>query len=336
MKRTVYVTYTSATLRREGGVISVNSEGKRVSQIWLHDLGQIVLMGNVVLTPGALDLLVDQGVDTVFLSHHGRYRGRIVHSLSGNVRLRLAQYEKLTDSGQALAVARAIVAGKIANMRTMLLRFARRNGPSDRQKLSATAMRASIARVAIATTLDEARGCEGSATHAYFRCFQDAILAEGFRFDGRNRRPPLDPVNALLSLGYTLLANVVEAAVNVVGLDPYVGSLHAVETGRPSLVCDLEEEFRAPVVDAVVVAAINKHVLQVDDFEDAGPGEPVVIKREAVSRFVGLVERRFRSDVLYDPIGQRIAWRQVVEHQARAFARFVLGDAPVYEPLVAR
>jgi CRISPR-associated protein Cas1 len=334
--RTVYVTHQAATIRREGGVIAVNVKGARVAQVSVHDLSQLVVMGNVVLTPAALDLLVEKGVDTVFLTHSGRYRGRITHGLSGSVKLRLSQYDMLCDPASALDTARNIVAAKIANMRVFLLRFSRRRGRTERQQRSLASMLASAARLDLAATLDEVRGCEGSATASYFRCFGDAIEAEGFSFDGRNRRPPLDPVNALLSLGYTLLANTVEAAVNVVGLDPYVGTLHAVEANRPSLVCDLEEEFRAVVVDAVVVAAINKRVMQQGDFEDAGPGEPVFIRREAVSRFVGLIERRLRSPVTYEPQGVRLAWRQVIEQQVRAFARFVLGTAERYEPYRAR
>lgn len=334
--RTVYVTYPAATLRREGGVLAVHKAGKRIAQVRPHDVEQLVLMGNVVLTPAALDLLIEKGIDTVFLSHSGRYRGRIVHTLSGNVRLRLAQYDRLRDEATALATAKAIVAAKVRNMRAFLLRFSRRNGRTDGQRKALASMRACEARLELSATLDQVRGCEGSAAAAYFRCFGDAILAEGFSFDGRNRRPPLDPVNALLSLGYTLLANAVEAAVNIVGLDPYLGTLHALEANRPSLVCDLEEELRAVVVDALVVAAVNKRVLQPGDFEDAGPGEPVVIRREAVTRFVGLVERRLRSPVLYEPQGRRLTWRGVIEQQARAFARFVLGHDEAYRPYLAR
>ena len=334
--RTVYVTHRAATLKREGGVISVTQKGKRTARIRVHDLSQLVLMGNIVLTPSALDLLVEKGIDTVFLTHNGRYRGRITYGLSGNVRLRLSQYDRLRDPAAALDTARAIVAAKIANTRVFLLRFSRRRGRTDGQRRSLASMHAAALRLDLVETLDQVRGCEGSASASYFRCFGDAIAAEGFFFDGRNRRPPMDPVNALLSLGYTLLANTVEAAVNVVGLDPYVGALHAAQANRPSLVCDLEEEFRAVVVDSLVVAAVNKRIMQPGDFEDAGPGEPVVIRREAVSRYVGLVERRLRSSAIYEPQGVRLTWRQIIEQQARAFARYVLGSSESYEPYRAR
>ena len=330
--RSVYVTHAAATLHREGDVIAVRHKRKKLGNVQVNDLEQLVLMGNIVLTPRALDLLIEKGVDTVFLTHHGRYRGRIVHSLSGNVRLRMSQFEFLGDRNKALAVARDIVRGKTTNMRAFLLRVGRARGRTPEQEKSLQTMKACVARLERVGTMDQVRGCEGSAAAAYFRCFGDAIVADGFHFDGRNRRPPLDPVNALLSLGYTLLHNAVESAVNIVGLDPYLGSLHSIEAGRPSLVCDLVEEMRAPVVDRLVVAALNQRVMQVDDFEDAGPGEPVVIRREAVSRFVALVERRLRSQVRYAPQDRRLTFRQIIEQQVRAFARLVLGQSDRYEP----
>jgi len=330
--RTVYVTQEGAVVRREGARLRVFVRGRAPADVPVHDLGQLVLMGNVLLTPAALDLLVERGVDTVFLTLHGKYRARIAHALSGNVRLRLAQFARLTDAAQARQVARRIVRGKALNQAVLLERFGRRHGGSERLRRAAIGVRASAERALDAQSLDELRGCEGSAAAAYFRGFGELIRADGFAFDGRNRRPPLDPVNALLSLGYTLLSNAVEAAVEIVGLDPYLGSLHAPETGRPSLVCDLVEEWRVPIVDALVVAAVNKGILHVDDFEHVGPGEPVVVRREALSAFVRLFERRMEALVTIQPEGCRVSYRQAIERQVRRFARWVLGEEPDYEP----
>jgi CRISPR-associated protein Cas1 len=334
--RTVYVTQKGAIVRRDGVLLQVYAERRKLAEVPVRELDQLVLMGNVTLTPAALDLLVEQGVDTVFLTLHGKYRGRIAHSLSANVRLRLSQYRKLSCETEAMRTAAGIVTQKIANMRTFLMKFARRHGSTPAIERATIALRAAMARVSLADTLDGVRGCEGSAAAAYFRAFSDLLRAEGLHFDGRNRRPPLDPVNALLSLGYTLLANAVQAAVEIVGLDPYVGALHAVETGRPSLVCDLMEEFRTPVVDAIVVAALNRHVFQVDDFEDTGPGEPVLIRREAMGTFVRTFEQRMASEVLYSPFGKRLSYRHVIEQQARQFARYVLGTEERYRPFATR
>jgi CRISPR-associated protein Cas1 len=307
---------------------------KREAELSTHDLGQIVLMGNVLLTPGAVDLLLERGIDTVMLTVHGRYRGRIVGTGTGHVVLRLAQYDALRDPGRTLALAKAIVRGKTVNQRAFLLRAIREGRDGDRLRPAAIAMRATMERVTRCEGLGETRGCEGAAAAAYFRVFGALLTAPGFRFDGRNRRPPMDPVNALLSLGYTLLANVVEAAVHVVGLDPYLGALHAPEHGRPSLVCDLQEEFRAPVVDALVVAVVNRGLVDAGDFEDAGEGQPVVMKREAVRGLVQAFERRMARAVLYEPIGKRLPLRGIVEQQVRRFARALLegGEYVPYAP----
>ena len=324
MSRTAYVVQKGATVRREGDLLKVYVGTKLEADVPVHDLRQLVVMGNVMLTPGAIDLLLGKGIDTVLLTWHGRYRGRLVGTGSSHVALRMAQYETLRDKGKALGIAKAIVRGKVRNQRSFLLRRAREGRDAEALLRGAMSMRATMARLESCETMDEVRGCEGAAAASYFRVFGELLTAEGFRFDGRNRRPPMDPVNAMLSLGYTLLANVVEASVQVVGMDPYLGALHAPEAGRPSLVCDLQEEFRTPVVDALVVAAVNKQVMEPGDFEDAGQGEPVVIKQEAVRGFVRLFERRLERAVMYEPTGKRLTYRGVVEQQARRLARCFL------------
>ncbi|MCK6557444.1 CRISPR-associated endonuclease Cas1, partial [Candidatus Binatia bacterium] len=142
--------------------------------------------------------------------------------------------------------------------------------------------------------------------------------------------------NVLLSLGYTLLANAVETAVQVVGLDPYLGALHDVAYGRPSLVCDLMEEYRSVIVDPMVVACLNQRAFTPDDFEGAGEGEPVRFKRPALRWFVELFERRIRGEVLYAPRNQRLTYRQVIEEQVRQFARYLMGAEEQYRPLAVR
>jgi CRISPR-associated protein Cas1 len=332
--RTAYVVQRGATVRREGALLNVFVGSKREAQISTHDLGQLVLMGNVLLTPGALDLLLERGVDTVLLTVHGRYRARIVGTGSGHVTLRLAQYAAFSEPSRALEVAKALVRGKVENQRRYLVRQAR-EGRAAGCRRACLSMRATLERLARAETLDEVRGCEGAAAAAYFRVFGGLITAEGFSFDGRNRRPPMDPVNAMLSFSYTLLANVVEAAVHVVGLDPYLGTLHAPEPGRPSLVCDLQEEFRTPLVDAMVVAAMNLGVVEPGDFEQGAAGEPVWMKREAVRSLVQLFERRLARAVRYEPVGKRLPYRMVVEQQVRRMARAVLEGQP-YEAFKPR
>ncbi len=323
--KVVYVTSRGGVLRRTGERLELVLQREVRSTVPLHDLGQLVVQGGVTITPAAIDAMLDRGVDVVLLSASGNYRGRIVTGASGNARLRLAQYDLARDPDRSLGLAKRIVAGKVLAQRRVLLRHRRRHGDTPELATADVALRAAAARAQLTTTLDELRGCEGSGAAAYFRVFGSLLRAEGFHFDGRNRRPPLDPVNALLSLGYTLLSNAVEAAVAIVGLDPHLGVLHAVEAGRPSLVCDLIEEHRAPVVDTLVLAAVNQAAVTPDDFEDMGEGEPVFVKREALRWFVTLFERKLARATPYAPIAKSLPWRQVFEQQARLYAREVLG-----------
>lgn len=333
--RSVYVAEEGATLRRDGATLQVWSRRERRAVVPMHDVGQLVLMGNVVLTPAVVDMLLRRGVDTVFLTSHGRYLGRLASGPSSNVHVRLAQVRALDRPDFALRTARIVVAGKIANQRVVLLRHARRHGASTAVGRALVAMRAALERAATCGDLDALRGCEGHAAAAYFKVFGDLLRGGRLSFAGRTRRPPTDPVNAMLSLGYTLLANAVEGAVHVVGLDPYVGALHAPLTGRPSLVCDLQEELRAPVVDAMVVAAINHRAFGPDDFEGPTDEEGVTMKRDSLRAFVEAFERRMRRATHHAARGLSMPWRGVVLEQARAFARHCVGEA-AYTPFALR
>lgn len=334
--KTIYITEQGATLRRDGPVLQVWTGRKKRSELLVHDLDQLVLMGNIMVTPAVLDFLIAERVDTVFMSYHGRFRGRLVHEHSKNVRLRLAQYEQLREPEVALRLGREIVRGKILNARAFLLKAARRQGGCEDLARAAARLAAMAERLAEMETLDQVRGCEGRASALYFEVFGRLIKNPDFTFEGRNRRPPLDPVNALLSLGYTLLANAVETAVQIVGLDPYLGALHEIAYGRPSLVCDLMEEYRSVVVDPMVVACINQRSFGLEDFEPAEDGGPVRFRRQAMRWFVELFERRLRGQIIYPPRGQRLTYRQVIEEQVRLFARCVLGAEAAYTPFLIR
>lgn len=333
--RSVYVAEDGATLRRDGDRLVVSVRGAKHAETPTFDVEQVVVLGNVMLTPAVIDLLVGKGIDVVMLTKHGRFRARVVGGGSSNVKLRMQQILRLADDARAREIARAIVDGKIANQRAQLLRHARRHGAWDGLAAADIAMRAARARLELTTTLDEVRGCEGSAAAAYFRAFPGLLRNEAFSFPGRSRRPPTDPVNALLSLGYTLLLNAVAASVRVVGLDPDVGALHAPLAGRPSLVCDLMEELRAPVVDALVVSIVNQRALAPEHFDTTTPDEGVTMTREGLRHFVTLFERRLDRTTHFEPLGKAVRWRQLILEQCRKFARWVL-EGEAYVPYAAR
>lgn len=334
--RTAYVTEPGAVIHRDGPVLRVYAGRRLRTELLVHDLDQLVLVGNVILTPAVLDFLIESRVDTVFLSLYGRYRGRLLHEHSKNVLLRVRQYARLTDEAFSLDLARTVVRGKIVNARTFLLRCARRGKGDTRVAAAAERLAAIIERLAGATTRDAVRGFEGRAAAIYFEVFGLLLDHPDFAFSVRSRRPPLDPPNVLLSLGYTLLTNAVETAVQIVGLDPYLGALHERAYGRPSLVCDLVEEFRAVVVDPMVVAAVNRRAFSRADFEEPGDGTPIRFERKALKWFVTLFERRIRTAVIYPPAGVRLDFRDVIERQVRHMARVLMGTDPSYEPFRAR
>ena len=333
--RAVYITHPTAHVGRSAERLLVRVKGERVEEIRAKGLVQLILMGNITVSPSAIDLLLGSGIDTVFLTGSGRFRGRLTGGLSSHIRLRLAQFRTLTTPSSALHLAKALVRGKLQNQRALLLRSARRHGGNDSLRAGARALAAARMRATLVEDSDSVRGCEGSGAAAYFRAFPALLRTPHFAFEGRSRRPPLDPVNALLSLGYTLLRNVVRATLERVGLDPFLGALHEPQAGRDSLACDLVEEFRVPIVDALVVAALNRGSFEPTDFEYTGPEEPVILKRETVRWFVELFERRIDARTHYEPTGKRLRFHDVIEQQARAIARFVLGEGD-YLPFAMR
>jgi CRISPR-associated protein Cas1 len=333
--KTVYVIHDGATLGRDGEHLVVRTQGRARATVPTYDASQVAIVGNVVLTPGAIDLLTSKGIDTVLLTKYGRYRGRITSGASANVRLRIAQVRLADAPERALDLARRFVRGKVANQRVLLQRFARRHGLTPPLERAIVALRASTLRADRALDVDELRGVEGNAAAQYFAVLGELVRHPELTFDGRTRRPPTDPINALLSLGYTLLANAVEAAIEIVGLDPYVGVLHAPQAGRPSLVCDMQEELRAPLVDPLVLAAVNQRALGPDDFDFSAPEEGVTLTPVALRWFVRAFERRLARATLYEPTQKRLPFREVIVQQARRLARHVLGTEP-YEPFTMR
>jgi CRISPR-associated protein Cas1 len=189
--------------------------------------------------------------------------------------------------------------------------------------------------VELAEDLDSVRGHEGEGSAAYFRAFGSLVKGDGFAFDKRVRRPPTDPVNALLSFGYTLLANDLHSAASAVGFDPYVGFLHADRYGRPSLALDLMEEFRSIIVDSVTLACLNKRILQPVDF-DVGIGNVYTLKPEARKKFLQQYEERKATEIKHPLFEYRVTYQRCFELQARLLAKYLQGEVESYEPFLIR
>ncbi len=346
----LYVTDQGAALAKRGNRLVVEKQGRTIHWVHAFKVEQVILLGNIQLSPGAISFLLAQGIDTVFLSYYGKYRGRLVAHLGKNIELRRRQFARLADPQVCLGLARTLVAGKIYNCRVLLRR--------QNQELKSEAVTATLhqlrrlgAQALEAPSLESLLGVEGAAAAAYFGCFPHLLRVADLPFAGRSRRPPRDPVNVLLSLGYTLLANAVHTQVQVAGLDPYLGSLHAPEYGRPSLVLDLMEEFRPVLVDAVVLLVVNKRIIKPTDFfrpEEKEPaafdfaetdpvkeGYPILLGHEGLKKFITHFEGRLGQRVFYLPQGDRLTYREVLLAQVRRFIRALEDDAP-YQPYQLR
>jgi CRISPR-associated protein Cas1 len=317
-------------IRARGTRLIIQRGEETLRWIPSQQVSQLVLVGPVQISYGARCLCLKAGLDVIFLNTAGAYLGRLVGPMPAYSELRWQQYQKLHDSAFALACAREIVRGKIVNQRNLLLK---RTKPTD----ATTQLRALINQLPHTTTMDEIRGHEGRAAALYFGAFGGLISNDAFTFTNRNRQPPRDPVNILLSLGYTILVARVEAAIWQSGLDVALGTLHAQERGRPALALDLAEGFRPTIVDATVLRCLNLRILTPDDFlpatasvdylagDPGQPERPLLFKKDALARFLRELDRKFLTQVFYEPLSAKYAYRDIILHQIRALIRSLDG-----------
>lgn len=293
----------------------------------LAQVEQVVIFGNVGLTTPAIDAFLSQGTEVVFLTLRGEYRGRLVGNVTPHVPLRRAQYTRLGEPGFVLSMAKGFVRAKLGHQRALLLRHNRERGDAEIEAVTAQ-IHAALEEVERKTALSSLLGVEGAATAAYFRGLQ-RLFDPKWKFEDRNRRPPRDPVNVLLSFGYTLLAEAASSAVQAVGLDPYAGFLHEVAYNRPALGLDLMEEFR-PVVDGVVMWCLNSGQVTPEEFAPGPPERPILLGAQGQRRFLQAYEQRM--DVKYThPLRElQFPLRQCLIEQARQIAGCVTSGDPTY------
>lgn len=260
-----YLSEQGSTVSKKSKRLIVFKGTEKIAEIKLHDLEQLVLMGKIQLSTDVVRSLLKEGVDTVYLSQSGRYLGRLSSTRSGNIILRQKQFEVLSKENEALRIARTIVIGKLNNS-VVFLRRHNRTLRSDQIARHTAAIRQLAQSAKETPSIEKLRGYEGAAAAKYFSAFGEIVRAPGFQFKKRLRRPPPDPVNILLSLGYTLLTNMMHGFCEQVGLDPYLGALHAIQYGRPSLPLDLVEEFRAMIVDSTVIRVLHTKAIMPKDF----------------------------------------------------------------------
>ncbi len=329
----VYVQEQNAVIRKNGELLRVTTREEELFTIPLANLEQLVLMGNVQITTPAAILLLRMGVDVVFMSRYGKYLGRLLTMESKFAELRHAQLRLCDDEVRCLPIAAQIVAGKVNNQRVVLQRRASEDSHAAQ---ALDGMMHMLHMVGQATTLDQLRGYEGKAAAYYFDGIK-TFFAPEWGFKVREYFPPPDPANALLSLAYTLLLKDVEAKIQLVGLDPYLGFFHTIGYSRPALALDVMEEFRPTISDIVVLNLVHSEQVTLDDFEWTNdPERPVRMSREAVDRVVAAYEQRLEDRVFHPLANGQTNYRRAIELQVRQMARVVRQEAESYEPLVMR
>ena len=331
---TVYVRNHRARVQHRRGSLLVSSpDGSQ--RVPLEAVDALVVLGGAQITTQALDACVRRGVRVAALQMSGAIRFVVNGPTSGNVHLRTAQFEAVTDEAHSLDVARAVVAAKLQNSSKVVGRWSRdEKAPAVAEDLAARAeqIKERIARLADAETGDHVRGVEGDAARIYFRAVARAVASSELEFSGRTRRPPRDPVNALLGFCYGMLVTECIGAAESVGLDYQMGFFHRPRAGRPSLALDLAEEFRA-LTDRFVVSLVRRRQIGVGDF-DHTPGGGVYLSSDGRARLLEAWEAHKEAEIRHQLLGRAVERWALPSVQATLLARHLRGDLPAYPPFV--
>ncbi|MBN1877874.1 MAG: CRISPR-associated endonuclease Cas1 [Anaerolineae bacterium] len=324
-----------AQLRKEGERLLIQREKHEDESIPINVLEQVILAGRGVSasTPLLYDL-VQRGVDVIYQSQRGHFGFRLVGPVAKHSALRVRQVQVCTDPARALPLARAMISGKLHNQRVILQRA--RSDLGDNWPAIHQTLTGQIHQAEQAANADSLRGHEGSGAAAYFAAWPLLLDAHRWHFHGRAYHPPPDPVNALLSLGYTLLLNDIIGAVYRIGLDPTIGVFHTIDYGRPSLALDLEEEFRPVIIDTLVLRLVRQAILDPTDFRHTDDQPGVLLSTDARRFFLEQYEERLTTRVRHPTWQQHLTYRQCLQRQVEHLARCILGRDEGYTPLLLK
>ncbi|WFE67795.1 type I-C CRISPR-associated endonuclease Cas1c [Thiomicrospira sp. R3] len=336
LQNSLYITKQGAYLHKERETLVIEVEKEKVMQVPIHAIQAIYCFGNVMVSPFLMGFCGENGVHLAFFTEYGRFLGRLQGKQSGNILLRQAQY-KIAEM-QPEPIARNIIAAKISNSRAVLYRRLRNHGENEAVNHAINQLNSSLRRLARADNLDQIRGIEGEAAATYFGVFNQLIQSSvqaDFQFNGRNRRPPRDPINALLSFLYSVVGNDISAALQGVGLDPQMGFLHQTRPGRDSLAQDVLEEFRAWWVDRLVLSLINRKQLKAKDFITKASGA-VTLKDDARKVVLVALQNRKQETIKHPFLNEDVPIGLLPHVQALLLARHLRGDLAEYPPFVPR
>lgn len=338
MLNTLFVTTEDAYLSLEGENVLVNREKQVIARFPLHTLSGILSFSYAGVSPALMGACAERGINLAFCTPRGRFLARITGKTNGNVLLRRTQYRAADDPAHSCRIARNMIFGKLYNSRWSVERTKRdhklRIDEAAFQK-SSDSLQLLMPQVLQETDIDSLRGLEGAGADAYFSVFDAMILQnkDDFCYQGRNRRPPLDNVNAMLSFSYSLLANDCASALESVGLDSYVGFLHRDRPGRASLALDLMEELRPCLADRFVLTVINNRVLDGRDFEKSENGA-VYMTDTARRKFLQAWQKRKQEQITHPYLEEKISWGLVPYVQALLMARYLRDDLDAYPPFL--
>ena len=332
---TLYITHDDSFIGKTDERLTVKADKKQLIDVPLIKVEGVVILGRATISPAAVMELLERKIPMSFMTGTGRFLGRLEPELTKNIFVRKAQWNAVDESPKAIHIVQAFVRGKLKNYRNSLMRCLRDYPDVNLQK-EVDALEQAINSIANHQQIDSLRGVEGNGSAVYWRAFPKLIRADGFTFTTRNRRPPLDPVNAMLSFGYSLLRHDVQGALNIVGFDPYLGYLHTERYGRPSLALDLMEEFRPLIVDAIVLSAINRKAIAPRDFTAEPLSKAIALSNDARKVFLTLYEQKKQSTFKHPVMGRQCTYQEAFELQARLLAKYLMDETDKYPPLVMK
>lgn len=320
----LYLTEQGSILRKKGDRLIVEKEQQVLLDVECFKMDAVLIFGNVQVTTQALHKLFQHGIELAILTRSGKLIGQITSPATKNIELRMKQFQKYEDEAFKLKFSRNIVAGKIRNSLQLLRSFSY-NHPEIGLKEEMESLQRAEHEVSQQTTLQGLNGAEGMAARFYFNGFGKMLLGD-FSFDGRRKHPAPDPVNALLSLGYTMVFNEISSLLDGMGFDPYLGYYHQIDYGRASLASDLLEEFRAPVADRFALKLINNRVLSAEDFYSNPKGEGIYLTRTAMKRYFAEYEDFMNHEFIHPETKENAFLRRCFRIQIEKLASCIKGE----------